>query len=150
MEESVETNGTNIRGTVFTAIVAKQEESDTVQFQIQNGVLVALVNGELSDFSELKTQEFRNVVIYNSGSSNTTFSAYFINNRAYIKVQEVNGFIAALTVTVPSQYRGLTRGLMGNYNGNDTDDLIPRGLNDSLPLNSSLQTIHKDFGLTCE
>uniref|UniRef100_A0A1X7V5I7 EGF-like domain-containing protein n=1 Tax=Amphimedon queenslandica TaxID=400682 RepID=A0A1X7V5I7_AMPQE len=148
MEESVETNGTTVRGTVFTAIVAKQEESDIVQFEIQDGVLVALVNGKLSDFSELKTQEFRNVVIYNSDSSNSTFSAYFINNRVYIKVQEMNGFIAALTVTVPSQYRGLTRGLMGNYNGNDTDDLIPRGLNQSLPLNSSLQTIHEDFGMT--
>ena len=150
MEEAVETIGTNVRGTVFTAIVAKQEESDTVQFQIQDGVLVLLVNGELSDFSQLKTQEFRNVVIYNFDSSNNTFSAYFINSRAYIKVQEINGFIAVLTVNLPSQYRGLTRGLMGNYNGNDTDDLIPRGFNYSLSLNSSLQTIHEDFGMTCE
>ena len=78
-----------------------------------------------------------------------TFSASF-SSGAYLEVKEMNGFIAVFIVNLPKQYKGLTRGLMGNYNGDISDDLIPKGSNESLPLNSSLQTIHEQFGLTCE
>ena len=39
---------------------------------------------------------------------------------------------------------------MGNYNGDKSDDLIPNGRTESLPLNATLQDIHEQFGITCE
>ena len=148
MEVVSNINGSDAPGTVFTAVAAKQEDSDTIQFEIKNNAtLICLVNGEMIDFNELKRQEFRNVSVFDAG--NNTLSASF-KSGAYIKVQEMNGFIAVFIVSLPKQYRGLTHGLMGNYNGDISDDLIPKGSNESLPLNSSLQTIHEQFGMTCE
>ena len=148
METVSNINGADAPGTVFTAVAAKQEDSDTIQFEIKsNATLTCLVNGEMIDFNELKRQEFRNVSVFDAG--NNTFSASF-KSGAYIKVQEMNGFIAVLIVSLPKQYKGLIHGLMGNYNGKISDDLIPKGSNESLPLNSSLQTIHEQFGMTCE
>ena len=69
---------------------------------------------------------------------------------AFLKVQEENGIISVMIVSLPSSYRNKTRGLMGNYNGDKSDDLIPRGENESLPLDSNLQDIHEQFGMTCE
>ena len=65
-------------------------------------------------------------------------------------MQEENGIISVMIVSLPSSYRNKTRGLMGNYNGDKSDDLIPRGENKSLPLDSNLQDIHEQFGMTCE
>ena len=148
MEVVSNINGADAPGTVFTAVAAKQEDSDTIQFEIKNNAtLICLVNGEMIDFNELKRQEFRNVSVFDA--ENNTFSASF-KSGAYIKVQEMNEFIAVLIVSLPKQYKGLTHGLMGNYNGDISDDLIPKRSNKSLPLNSSLQTIHEQFGMTCE
>ena len=148
MEVVSNINGADAPGTVFTAVAAKQEDSDTIQFEIKNtATIICLVNGEMIDFNELKHQEFRNVSV--SNVENNTFSASFSSD-AYLEVKEMNGFIAVFIVSLPKQYNGLTHGLMGNYNGDVADDLIPKGSNESLPLNSSLQTIHEQFGMTCE
>lgn len=149
MIEASDLNGANARGTVFSAIAAKQLNSDTVQFEVkEDGVLVCLVDKDEVDFSVLLTQEFDNVSVSDLG--NSTFSASF-SNRAFVKVQETNGFISVLIVSLPDNFRGQTRGLMGNYNGNMSDDLLPRGgAGSPIPLNSSLQVIHEDFGVTCE
>ena len=147
MVEATDSNGNNAPGTVFSAIVAKQNDSDTVQFELTTDIkLIALVNGEETSFEDIKSQRFNNVTVtYND---NDTFSATF-SSGAYLKVQELNGFIAVLIVGLPEQYKGMTNGLMGPYNGDISDDLTPRG-GSPIPLNSSLQTIHEQLGLSCE
>ena len=147
MIEANDSNGNNAPGTVFSAIVAKQNDSDTVQFELKTDIkLIALVNGEEASFEDIKSQRFNNVTVtYND---NNTFSATF-SSGAYLKVQELNGFIAVLIVGLPEQYKGMTNGLMGPYNGDISDDLTPRG-GSPIPLNSSLQTIHEQLGLSCE
>ena len=49
-----------------------------------------------------------------------------------------------------SSLRNVTKGLLGNFNGVQEDDLIPRG--DTLSLNTdtaTLRQIHYEFGETC-
>ena len=147
MIEANDSNGNRAPGTVFSAIVSKQNDSDTVQFELTTDIkLIALVNGEETSFENIKSQRFNNVTVtYND---NNTFSATF-SSGAYLKVQELNGFIAVLIVGLPERYKGMTNGLMGPYNGDISDDLTPRG-GSPIPLNSSLQTIHEQLGLSCE
>jgi len=44
---------------------------------------------------------------------------------------------------------GSLRGLLGNYNGNSADDLLPR-YGAPLPGNATMREIHFKFGLTCK
>ena len=138
-----------IQATVFTAIVAKEELSDTIQIQLTSDAqsLEMLMNGEFVDFSGLSEQEFSNVAVSDLG--NDTLTATF-SSGVYLKVREQNGIISVLLVSLPRDYRGQTRGLMGDYNGNMGNDLMPRGGGGALPLSSSLEDIHTIFGVTCE
>ena len=142
-----------ISATVFTAIAAKEAWSDTVQIQLTNDgqSLEMLVNGELVDFSELSEQELNNVTIADRG--NDSLSAQF-SSGIYLEVREQNGIISTLLISLSRGYQGQTMGLMGNFNGDTTDDLIPRpseGVSPPpIPLTSSLEDIHNLFGVTCE
>ena len=128
--------------------VAKESHSDTVQLQLDPLVgIIALVNGERIDFSDITEQEFNNLTVADLG--NRTIVATF-SSGAFLKVQEENGIISVLIVSLPSSYQNKTQGLMGNYNGNKSDDLIPKGGTESLSLDSTPQDIHENFGITCE
>ena len=134
--------------TVFSACVAKEKSSSTVQFELDNITsLIAFVDGERISFDDLKRQEFDNVTVTDSG--NKTLNAIF-SSGAFIQVQEQNGFISVLFVSLPERFKSKTQGLMGPYNGDKTDDLTPKGNKAILPLNSTIQTIHEEFGITCE
>ena len=136
-------------GTVYTALVGRQMFSDTVQFEIvENNTVIVLINGEQINFNKLKEQEFSNVTVSNLG--NNSFSASF-SVGVYLEVGEANGFFSTLVTSLPQPFRSLdTRGLMGSYNGNASDDLIPRGATEPLPLNSTMEEIHRAFGLSCK
>ena len=134
--------------TVFSACVAKEKSSSTVQFELGNNTsLIAFVNGERISFDELKSQEFDNVTVTDTGKQ--ALNAIF-SSGAFIQVQEQNGFISVLFVSLPERFKNKTQGLMGPYNGDKTDDLTPKGNKSILPLNSTIQRIHEEFGITCE
>ena len=150
MVEATTNSALNIpsTGTIFSALVAKESHSDTVQLQLDPLVgIIALVNGERIDFSDITEQEFNNLTVADLG--NRTIVATF-SSGAFLKVQEENGIISVLIVSLPSSYQNKTQGLMGNYNGNKSDDLIPKGGTESLSLDSTPQDIHENFGITCE
>ena len=135
--------------TVFSAVVGKQSDSDIVQFEINqqhNGIDI-IVGGKLIHLDGLFQETFNQVTVLNLG--NNTFSAVFSSGCA-IKVKEENGFISVFSVTVPSSFKGLTRGILGNYNGDTTDDLMARNSNQPLPHDSSIEVIHNEFGITCK
>ena len=134
-------------GTVFGAFVAKESDSDTVQFELNQQGLVALVNGETVDFGMLLSQKFANVTVSDKG--NSTLSADFTSGTS-IQVAERNGIISDILVTVSNEYFNKTRGLLGQFNRDSSDDLRPANSSVPLPLNSSLEMIHYQFGLTCE
>ena len=140
--------GNDSQATVFTAIVGEQCDSDRVQLEVAENGTIVLVNGEQIDFTYLKEQEFCNVTIADLG--NSTFSVTF-STGAFIKVREANGFFALLIISLPEIFKETeTSGLMGSFNGNISDDLLPNEGTIPLSLNSSIQEIHKNFGLSCK
>ena len=148
MVPAEDTNGSSVLATVFSAIVGKQADSDTVQFELTQNGTTAFVNGEPLDFSDLSEQEFNNVAVTDLG--NNTLSATF-SSGVYLEVKEENGILSVIIISLPESFKDVpTTGLMGSFNGNATDDLLPNLGTNPLPLNSSLQEIHELFGLTCK
>ena len=133
--------------TVFSAIAIKQNESDTVQFELFYQQLIVLVNGERIDFDDVLTEQmFNNVTISKQG--NNTLTATFSRGEN-IKLVEQNGILSVMLVSLPKSYIGKTRGLMGSNDGNATNDLVPRHKDILLPLNSTIESIHTNFGVSC-
>ena len=146
MIEAENSMGGPVPATVFSAIVGKEQYSDTVQFQLGNNNVDILMNGELVNFEDLTEQQFNNVTV---SRGNSSASAVFASG-VYVEVREANGILSTLLLSLASSYMSQTSGLMGNFNGDQTDDLEPRDADIYLPLNSSVQDIHNIFGITCE
>ena len=49
-----------------------------------------------------------------------------------------------------TRFRGKLSGLLGNYNGDQSDDFWPRDSSDPISLNSRDRDIHFQFGETCK
>lgn len=140
--------GSDFQATVFTAIVGQQCDSDRVQLEVTENGTIVLVNGEEIDFTDIKEQEFCNVTVADLG--NSSFSVTF-SIGAYMEVREANGFFVLLIISLPEIFKEVeARGLMGSFNGNISDDLLPNGGTIPLSLNSTIQEIHETFGLSCE
>jgi len=148
MIQAVNPSGEPVNATVFSAIVAQEGTSDTIQFQIGSfpDDPDALRNGDFIDFSEFSTQELSGVAV---NKLDNVLSARF-DSGLNVEVREENGFLSSLLVAVPANCRGLLEGLMGNYNNDSSDDLLPRGASDHIPANSTMMDIHNQFGLSCE
>ena len=148
MIEATDANGSLIAATVFSATVAQQEHSDLIQFQLgpEREGIVTLVNGEQLDIGDLPEVALSNVSILNLG--NDTYGARF-SSGAYVEVKEEHGIISVLLVSLPTSFEGSTKGLMGPYNRNTSDDLLPKGGSQPLPLDSTIENIHWQFGITC-
>ncbi len=139
------TQGSTVDATVFSAIVMR-EGDNTVQFQVGAfaGDPDVLINSAFIDFIDVTAQDFNGVVVTKMSN---TLSVRF-DSGAFIEAREENGFFSTLLVSLPTSWQGQTRGLMGNYNGNTSDDLTPQ-TGEPLPLDSDLRTIHDSFGVTC-
>ena len=62
----------------------------------------------------------------------------------------VNARQLDITVGAPEKFKNYTKGLMGVFNGDPTDDLLPPGENAVALSNSSTEkTIFKEFGEKC-
>ena len=147
MTEIENSNGIQAGATVFSAIAAKQYDSDVVEFRQSRRGLDALVNGVMVDFEDLPKQEYGNVTLSNLG--NQTLSALF-SCGAYIQAKVENGIISVLLVSLPDSFYNATYGLMGVFNKDMTDDLMIKNSTQYLPLNSSNEDIHWQFGLSCK
>ena len=147
MVEAEMSGGGNATASVFSALVAKQIYSDTVQFELSRRGIDVRVNGEILDFSDLDELPFNNVTVSDRG--NSIYSALF-NSGAYVEVRLENDIISTVLVSLPDSFEGITRGLMGSYNGDIHDDLLPNGSIQPISINSSLEEIHKQFGVTCK
>ena len=147
MAEAINSFGQESGATVFTSLVLKEVDSDTVQVDLTPDGLVALVNGEKVDFGNMTTLEFDQVNV--EKGANQTITATFASG-TFMEVTSANDIISTMVVSLPTAMQGLTRGLMGNYNGNITDDLQSKNESTTVPLNSSLEDIHYAFGITCE
>lgn len=141
------TNRTLAGGTVITAIVAQHKESDTVQFEVTgDDKLIALVNGDIINFTQLSEHQFQNVTVADVG--NATMKAT-LSTGITLTVRGRNGILSDVSVALSDNYFRNIRGLLGQYNGEKEDDLYPKNGNISLRSNASLEEIHTQFGQTC-
>ena len=150
MEQVMDNEGLPAPGTAFTAIVAKQLQSNTsVQFEVipETSLLQVLINGEKVTFDDIAVQQYDEVILQNKG--NETVQALF-SNGANVEITVSNGIISVMLVALPESMKRTTRGLMGSYNGILSDDLTPREGGPPLPLDDSLENIHNKFGITCK
>ena len=136
-----------VKATVFSAIVAKEMNTDTVHFQLSRRGLDVLVNGSRIEFNDLKQQMFVNVMLQDHG--NATLSAIF-SSGVSLSVQEANGLITLIQIVLPDRYKGAVEGLLGNFNGDPSDDLRPRSVNRPLSMYSTSEELHYNFGITCK
>jgi len=146
MEAAENSTGNKTQATVITALAAKQNDSDTVQFELSRRGLDAIVSGKSVFFDDMQKQEFNNVTVSHLG--NRMFSALF-SSGAYIEAKAENGIISVLLVSLSDSYRNSTSGLMGVFNGDMTDDLMMRNSSEYLPVSSTNEVIH-EFGLSCK
>ena len=133
-------------GTVITAVVVRHAYSDTVQFQLIDHKLITLVNGDEINFNELGEQEFRNLTL--TSIDNSTASAE-LNTGITITIKEIDVLLEA-SIIVTDTYYGKTEGLLGSYNTDTSDDLLPMNSSVPLSINATLREIHYKFGLTCK
>lgn len=149
MEQPLDLNGSLAPGTVFTAIVARQIDTKTsVQFEVNvEGELEVLVNGEVVSFDDVSEQEFEHVFLVDKGNG-SILAVFPIGATVEVKVE--NGIVSVMLVGLPESMRGRTRGLMGTFNGIILDDLIPKFMTKSIPLDSTIEEIHRMFGITCK
>lgn len=136
---------TTSRGTSFVSLAIKEKDSPSVQLEVVNNELMVLVDGESVDFSAVPEQRFSNVTVSNVG--NSTYSVSFGSGASLI-ASEVNNILTNILITLPEHY--VTRGLLGQYNGDPNDDLLPRNTTTNLPANANIEDIHHMFGITCK
>jgi len=68
---------------------------------------------------------------------------------ATIEVSLGSGYQLSFAVQLPPELKNNMRGLMGNYNGNPSDDLTSSD-GRTIPSDSNEETIYNDFCVTCE
>ena len=155
MVPAANVDGGDSLATVFSAIVAKQNDSDTVEFRSTPIGIQLLINGLVVELGSSIPEEFNNVTIsirdvdtFENEERASTLGAVFTSG-VYVEVKQENRFLSAITVSLHPVYIDSTRGLLGVYNKDSSDDLLPRNAPIPLPLDSTLEVIHYNFGLTC-
>ena len=56
----------------------------------------------------------------------------------------------SFVLQVPASWKSYTKGLLGNFNGNKSDDFIPRGSKTAISCNETDRNIHFKFAQTCK
>ena len=133
--------------TVLSSLVARQLDSDTVQFDVTRHGIAVLVNGELTALDIGGQVMAWNIVL--SRHSDTTYGMSF-SGGAYIEIEGGLDYLSAVVLSLPETFKNHTSGLLGNFNGDKGDDLLPMGASESIPANSDLVGIHEGFGLSCK
>ncbi len=147
MNTILASDGTPTPGTVFTALVARQHQTNTtVQFDLRPTGIRIRHNGVVVSFGDLEEISTAYVTLFDDG--NNTVSAFF-SEGAKMEIKVENGIISVMLITLPSSLKGKTRGLMGNFNGDSSDDLVPQAETKPILPTSSLEDIHNMFGITC-
>ena len=134
-----------VAATVLTAVAAKEQYSDTVMIANTRRGIDAYINGERVDLSMIKQQDFNNVSVIRD--NNSTISVEF-SSGARISAREENGFLSTMAVVLPQSFS--TEGLLGVYNGDANDDLLPKGGFTPLATSNTQLRIYELFGLTCK
>ncbi len=144
MTEPVTSANTMSGGTSIMALAMKLYGNPTIQLEVINNTLAVLVDGDVLDFAGQSEQRIDNVTIVDKGNDTI---AVRMTPGISIQASKTNGILTNIVITVPESFN--TKGLLGQYNGNSTDDLLSK--NGTLLLtNSTGEQIFHEFGLSCK
>ncbi|XP_061189287.1 uncharacterized protein LOC133197327 [Saccostrea echinata] len=122
-------NGTSINATIFSAFVARDQTGSKVQIEMSRDKKRMIIRGNGVDL----TTKFMNAsYVFRTPNisilwENRTISATFLIPFITMKISLGKRFLICETL-VNDKHKGLTIGLMGNFDGNKTNDFIlPNG-----------------------
>ena len=149
MVQATNNAGHLVQGTDFSAIVAEDSISGSVQFQMTaDGNLEVMVDKKLVTFlDEIPEASFGKTTLIKQG--NNAFVVNFASG-VFMEIKAENYIISQFIIVLSESFMGKTSGLLGNYNGEPSDDLMPRNGTGIVPSNSSLEDIYNEFGITCK
>ncbi|XP_063425357.1 protein mesh-like [Mytilus trossulus] len=153
MEQFKDKHGTLKQASVITSIAFRcNNDSDIVEVRLNEiRMCDVLINGQLLEFMDTNTVDVEGATIINSRGNNTDIESIWtsvtcrypniaVNVTAMAKMININIVIAG------NSLRGSVKGLLGNFNGKQSDDLTNAD-DRIIPINSSLDVIHHKFGL---
>ena len=138
----------NRTATVLTAIAAKEQYSDKIMIARSRRGIDAYVNGARIDLRTVGQLEFRNVTVFRGNDSKSLSVAF--SGGELVSVRAENGFLSYFAVVLPDLFRGTTRGLLGNYDGNSSNDFLSMTGGSPVDTSEPQDRIHNLFGNTCE
>ena len=123
----------------------------TLQIGSEDDKLYVLVNSQnitniLMEINSTYNDTNENIQILREDTN--SISCVFSNGISIV-ITAVQG-VLNIVASVPPSWKGSTKGLLGNYNGNKNDDFVPRGADTSLPGTITDRSIHFQFAQTCE
>ncbi|XP_033100056.1 protein mesh-like isoform X2 [Anneissia japonica] len=136
------------RASRFTAMAAKINGTDSVHIGLSErrglDARIKSNNGwQLVDFEHTDYWEFNGVSVLKLNSTKVSFTVIFDAGIAFT-IEETNDIMSVIFFGSDSM-KGSTRGLMGTWNDNSSDDfLTPNG--DIISANSTIRDIHFNFG----
>uniref|UniRef100_A0A8W8NAK6 Uncharacterized protein n=1 Tax=Magallana gigas TaxID=29159 RepID=A0A8W8NAK6_MAGGI len=141
-------NDTTINATIFSAFVAQDQTGSNLQIEMSRDKTRMLVRVNGRDL----TREFENssyVYLKQNLSvrwENNTLAASFLQTSIIVKVSLGVRFLIS-EVVVDSEYGGHAKGLMGNFDGNPTNDFIlPNGTILNKNLTKTERNVYNNFG----
>jgi hypothetical protein len=138
----IDGTGKIFQAAIFSSLAAHEAGEARVEVSLNAARtgLILYVNGTSIAQNSVQTYYGNVYVSWTSNAINVTFPSGWTmtTSLAYRGLSFVH--------TVPNNYRSRTSGLLGNFNGDMTDDLTtPSG--DVIPITSTTQEIHYQFGL---
>ncbi|XP_021954689.1 protein mesh isoform X2 [Folsomia candida] len=147
--------GNEVRGTILTAIAAKDNQSATVEIRLRprdaqwRYKLDIIVDQHRVFFDRYpqKIQYFPGVIVYTPTSiQNQSHVIAMFESGAGVEVIENKGHLTA-RVYLPMTFLNQTRGLFGNWSGLIEDDFVlPDGSLGPTGNTNNLETMHNYFG----
>ena len=140
----------NSQATVFSAVAARVGVGgDRVMITSSFRGLDAYVNDRRVDMEVVPRQDFDNFTINSNGTD--VMLVHFVNGvELECHVEATRGLMTTVVVGIPRTFVNRVKGLLGVYNGIESDDLIPTGSLVALSTDLSLRDIHTMFGLSCK
>ncbi|XP_048727704.2 mucin-4-like isoform X2 [Ostrea edulis] len=123
-------NGTVINATIFSAFAARDETGSFVQVELSRSKDKMYIRGNDQDITnsfedDISYRYFTRYLVITK--ENQTYTATFLNSSITMKVTLGVRFLT-IEAVVDSKYNGSVIGLMGNFDGNSTNDFIlPNG-----------------------
>lgn len=141
---------TNNGGTVLTSI-SLSAGYDVIELRADDERILVLINGTRFQLSVGLWHHFVGyTIVYHDSYNMRVLMNDGVTVNLVITQSTEYKYFTGIMLSVGEEFSGEMRGLLGNYNDDPSDDLVPRNSLLSLSPNSTVQEIHESFGMSCK